>query len=386
MAKPTIIKRPKKIFFLITKGNFGGAQRYVFELATALPKSDFDVTVIAGQGDQLAEKLRSYDIKTITLPELGRDIKIKDEFTVLKILIKIFREQAPDIIHLNSSKIGALGSLAGRLAGVPKIIFTAHGWAFNEDRPWWAKKIIASIHWLTILLAHQTIAVSQKAYNDMARWPLAKGRMKIIYNGLSAISFLNKNEARKKLLPEKIDKFWIGTIAELHPNKGVDILAEAFMRLVRELLSTDIGWTLTLVIIGGGELRPQLEKFIADKRLIDRIILLGRVEDARRYLKAFDLFVLPSRTEAFPYALLEAGAAGLPVVASEVGGIPEIIPDYEKGILTPRADLSELVKSLKYMINKPAYRDLAGANLQDYVRQNFRLGQMIEKTVKLYRG
>jgi len=135
-----------KIFYLITKGNFGGAQRYVYELASSLPTSDYEVSVILGEGETLAKKLAEKNIRTIRLPELGRDINLGGDWSVFWSLYRIFRRERPDIIHLNSSKIGGLGSLAGRLAGVKKIIFTGHGWPFNEKRPWLQKKIISFYH------------------------------------------------------------------------------------------------------------------------------------------------------------------------------------------------------------------------------------------------
>lgn len=374
-----------KIMYLITKGNFGGATRYVYELATALPESDYDVSVVFGEGEALAKKLQLTKIRTLQINTLGRDLNIFQDLKVFWRLWQLFRQEKPDIIHLNSSKIGGLGALAGRLAGVKKIIFTGHGWAFNEDRPWLAKKLIAVGHWLTILLAHQTIAVSKKVLEQISTWPGVKGKITLIYNGIDKINFLSERDARLLLLPDKTDKFWLGTIAELHRNKGLDILIDAFARLVKNLISSQLGWSLYLVIIGEGEEHGRLEKLISSKRLEGRIILLGQVEDARKYLKAFDIFILPSRTEAFPYALLEAGYAGLPIIASEVGGIPEIITDAESGLLVPAGNVAELEKSLKYMITKAHYRALVGPNIEKKIKADFSFKQMLKETIELYR-
>lgn len=375
-----------KIIYLITKGFWGGAQRYVYELATSLPESDYEVKVVFGEGDALEKKLQLVKIQTQRLNSLGRDLNLGRDLKSFWSLYKLFRLEKPDIIHLNSSKIGVLGTLAGRLAGVKKIIFTGHGWSFNEDRFWLTKKILVLGHWLTIILAHQTIAVSRQVFDQVATWPKVKNKITLIYNGIETINFLSERDARILLLPDKIEKFWLGTVAELHHNKGLDILIEAFARLVKSLLSSQLGWSLYLVIIGEGEDRGRLEKLISAKRLDGRIILLGQIEDARKYLKAFDIFILPSRTEAFPYALLEAGYAGLPIVASEVGGIPEIIPDAEYGLLVPPGNVIELEKSLKYMITKDHYRALIGPNIAKKIKADFSFKQMLEKTIELYRS
>ena len=375
-----------KIFYLITKGNFGGAQRYVYELASSLPTSDYEVSVILGEGETLAKKLAEKNIRVVSLPELSRNINLASDWSVFWSLYRIFRRERPDIIHLNSSKIGGLGSLAGRLAGIKKIIFTGHGWPFNEKRPWWQKKILTFFSWLTIVFSHQTILVAKSLMKPISAWPLTTGKLKIIHNGIDYINFLSERDARTLLLPNKADKFWIGTVAELHPNKGLDILIEAFARLVKDMLGSQTGWSLYLVIIGEGEERARLEKIISDKRLDGRIILLGQVEEARKYLRAFDVFVLPSRTEALPYALLEAGSAGVPIVASEVGGIPEIIPDAEYGLLVPPENIHELEKSLKYMVIKDHYRALVSHKIQDFIRTNFSQKEMAEETIKLYQN
>ena len=138
-----------KILFVITKGNWGGAQKYVFDLATSLPKEKFNVSVACGEGEALPKKLVEAGIRVIPIPFLGRDINILNDCSVFFRLIKLFIAERPDVVHLNSSKIGGMGALAARMAFVPKIVFTAHGWTWNEDRSYLSKKIIVFISWLT---------------------------------------------------------------------------------------------------------------------------------------------------------------------------------------------------------------------------------------------
>ena len=390
-----------KIFYFITKGNFGGAQRYVFEMAKNLPKNNFDITVIMGEGRELREKLNRLGIRTIQLETLVRDIKIVADWKTFRLLFRIISQEKPDILHLNSSKAGGLGAFAGRLAKVPKIIFTIHGLAFNENRPSWQKHLIKLGHWLSIILCHQVIVVAESLKKQIESWPRVKKKIIVIHNGLDTVKFFNRFVARNELLnyfPPEIrqlknknvasqnmqTKFWIGTVSELHKNKGLDILIEAFAGTVKSMLGSSIGWSLVLVIIGDGDEKASLQKLIRDKRLEDRIFLLGRIPDARNYLNALDIFTLTSRTEALPYTILEAGAAGLPVVASDVGGISEIIPEPEYGILVPPGNVKEIEKSLLYLIKKPEYRKLAGANLKKRIQENFSIKKMVTETVGLY--
>ncbi len=375
-----------KIFYLITKGNFGGAQRYVYELATTLPRADFAVTIILGEGEILEKKLIGAGLPVIKISSLQRNINLLADLKSFGAIWKLLRREKPQIIHLNSSKIGGLGALAGRLAGVPKIIFTIHGLAFNEARPVWQKLLIKLSHWLSIILCHQVITVADCLREQMIAWPGVKNKIITIHNGLPTIKFFEKSVARRELFPGRNDCFWIGIISELHPNKGLDLLIEAFTLTVRALLGDSLGWSINLMIIGEGEELEKLKWLARAKRLEDRIHFLGRVEDVRSYLKAFDIFALTSRTEAFPYAVLEAGGAGLPVIASEVGGISEVITDSELGILVPPGNVEEIKKSLLFMLKKPKYRTLVGKNLRQRITTNFSLKKMVEKTIALYRN
>jgi len=154
-------KSNKKILYVITKSNWGGAQRYVYDLATHAKERGFTVLVACGSTGELTERLEKKDIPLRIIPSLGRNVRIFKELHAFFALLFLFRKERPDIIHLNSSKVGAMGGLAGRIARVPKILFTAHGWAFNEERTLFSRIIIAFIHYLTVFFSHQTIAVSK---------------------------------------------------------------------------------------------------------------------------------------------------------------------------------------------------------------------------------
>jgi glycosyltransferase involved in cell wall biosynthesis len=265
-------------------------------------------------------------------------------------LIGIFRKERPDIVHLNSSQMGGSGAFAARLTGVKKIIFTGHGWAFNENRPGWQKMLARFFHILTILLSHQTIAVSHITKEQIGK-PWNK-KMIVIRNGLHAIDFVNKKSARELLLAKIVEQnpeaqkillenpTWIGTISELHKTKGLDFAIEAIAKIENVIF----------VVIGDGEERKNLERLIRRCKAEQKIFLLGRIEMASRYLKAFDIATLTSVTEALPYFLLEAGAAGLPIIASNVGGIPEIIENDVTGILIRKR--SSLLSNISCKIRK----------------------------------
>ena len=150
----------RKILYVITKASWGGATRYVSDLAIAAKKKGHDVTVAYGSPGALSGRMRDVGIRTIAIESLSRDIKVGKDILVLRELVRLFNREQPDIVHLNSAKAGGLGAFAARIAGVPRIVFTAHGWAFNEDRPQWQKMLIRLLSGITVTLAHPTLRVS----------------------------------------------------------------------------------------------------------------------------------------------------------------------------------------------------------------------------------
>ena len=368
----------KKIIFVITKSNWGGAQRYVYDLATALHVRGTSVLVAAGGDGELMARLQGVGVETISVGGLARDMHLGSELKAFKVLLSLFRTHKPDVVHLNSSKAG-LAALAARLAGVPKIVFTVHGWgAWNEARPLLQKVLIAVVYWITLLLSHEVIMVSRETRKQGRFFPFVQKRITIIHNGVHPIPFLSREEARKKLLPHSNRSLWIGTIGELHPIKGHHLLIEAYEHFVPYFPDSE------LVIIGEGQERSALERQMRIEGVSDTTHLMGHLPDAAMYLQAFDIFVLPSRSEGLPYVLLEAAQAGLAVVATAVGGSLEIVTDETTGVLLPYGDRSLLTEALEYVAGDETLRQQLGTALKAYVEKEFGIEQMIEQTLSLY--
>ncbi len=369
-----------KILYLVTKSNFGGVQRYVYELATALPKEKFDVCVaFGGTGEKgaphgaLKRLLDEKNIRSITLPFLMRDISLVDEFRALLTIVRMLKKERPDVLHVNSSKAGGLGALAGRFARVPRIIFTAHGWPHQEERPFYWKVLAYLASWLTVLLSHHTIVVSKR---DMKNAPAFGARMRNSYipNGIHPFEVLPRNEARhaievaaEKTIPQDVP--WIGAVAELTRNKGLDLA-------ISGLASNP---SAVLVLIGSGEDRGKLALLAHELGVHDRVYFAGFIEDARKLLSAFDVYIMPSRKEGLPYGLLEARHAKIPIVASDVGGIPEVM-EYSEGILLSNNTSSELAEAIRTIISKSPHRTKAPSS----TTEKFSFKTMLESTVTVY--
>lgn len=357
-----------KIIYGITKSNFGGAQRYVFDLAVGAKNAGHEVAVLCGGNGPLVEKLKVEGIKVITIPDLGRDISILNDWKTFRFILKILKAEKPDIFHTNSSKMGGIGNLAGRIARIKKIIFTSHGWAFNENRNWLSKLIILKLVWYTIIFSHKTVCVSEKTKSQVSWMPFIKNKLVVVHNGIEKF----------ELVPRTDNSFVVGTIAELHHIKGLDILLKAWAVFKKN----NVG---RLEIFGSGEERENLQNMAKNLGISDSVIFKGYVENARSYLLAFDIFVLPSRSENLPYAILEAGVASRAVIASNVGGIPEIIQNENCGILVEKENVSALSEALIKLANNQNFRETLGNNLHKVVTEQFSKEKMLRETLTLYK-
>lgn len=305
------MKTKKKILFLVTQSEFGGAQRFIYTLVTNL--KNCDIVIGAGpEGDDkngLLFALEKEGINTIHLKYLRRGVNPFFDILGLFEIKNLLKKERPNILFLCSSKAGFLGSLAGRNK-VNKIIYRIGGWTFNDPWPVWKKKLYICIEKFSAKWKDIIVNNSDSDRKQAIRIGI-KPRDKIItiYNGIDDLGFLSKERAREFLKLKNSD-FVVGTIANDYPAKGLKYLRKAMENINGEL-----------VIIGKGN------KYIPD---------------AYKYLKAFDVFVLPSVKEGFPWTILEAIKAEIPIVATCVGAVPEIINEYiEPG------NVEELVKAIK---------------------------------------
>jgi glycosyltransferase involved in cell wall biosynthesis len=388
----------KKILYVITKSVWGGAQRYVYDLATNLPRDNFEVTVVAGEKGILVEKLRKAGVRTIALETLQKKSGI---FSVLFDLVnirlffnlfKLFLKERPDVIHLNSSKAGGIGAIAAFIFKTlhpigytvsPKVIFTVHGWPFKENRPLPSRALIFFLSWLSSLFHDRIILINTADLKSAEKFVPPKKRV-LIFNGVEEISFFSRQEARtffsKKIWANIAENdLLIGTVAELTKNKGLHYLIDAIPWIKDRIPDKKY----RILILGEGEERQNLQSKIRRYGLEKTIFLVGFIPDAKCYLKGLDLFVLPSLKEGLPYTIIEAMQAGLPLIATEVGGIPDIIEHGKDGCIIKPKNSKELAEKLTEFMERPElYRKYAEKAFNK--SKKFSLQTMIEKTITIY--
>ena len=376
----------KRVLFLITQSEFGGAQRFLYELTTRLDKEKYEILVASDSEEKngFLNSLKQKGIKTKSLKFLRREVNpIFDCLGIIE-LIKLINNFKPDYLHLNSSKAGILGSTAVfkiKLLRPTKFkdlknIYRIGGWSFNDPWPLWKKKLFILAEKITAKFKDIIVVNNKNDYEQALRLKIKpKKELKLIYNGIDAlkIEFLPKDEARLKLKVSQTD-FIIGTIANFYPTKGLEYLIEA-VKLLKNY---------KLIIIGDGQLRENLELRIKDYGLKKEVMLLGQIPEARKFMKAFDIFVLPSVKEGFPWVILEAMAAKVPVIATSVGVVPEIIENGKNGIIVEPKNPQQIAEAIKYLMENERVRQGLPINAHQTVLFKFPIEKMVKETEELF--
>ncbi len=294
-----------------------------------------------------------------------------------KELYRIIAQGHFQVVATHSTKAGLLGRLAAALARVPLIIFTAHGFSFNEPSSKAKHHFMVLQEKLGARLGDHIIAVS----DFDRRAALAKGICKeaeitTVHNGIDIRALEKIQGFRKEDIGLPRDSRVVGTIANFYPNKGLGFFVDAFATAAGELKNTHA------VMVGDGPMMAEIRAQVQSKGLAKRVDFFGYRDDATRFLSAFDVFVLSSVKEGFPWALLEAMAFGKPVAATKVGGVAEMVG--ETAMLVPPRDIHALASAISELSSDRRRSSSLGEAARETVLQNFTLDRMIEKTEQLY--
>lgn len=381
----------KKILYLVTQTEPGGAQKYIYDLATHLDDSKYVAEVAIGKGEKedWLKKLEEKGFKVWYLKHLVREVNPWHDFLSAFELNNLFDKIQPDIIHLNSSKIGSTGAVLAwiykKLSHRPdvKIVYTAHGFVFTEPLSILRKGFYIWSERISGLFKDKIICVSEQDKIIGLNHKIANHKKFItIRNGieLNNLKFLEKKQARKKIslgnqLPAANN--WVGTIANLYSTKGLEYLIRS-AKILTEKYSK-----LIFVVIGEGSLRKNLEEKIEELNLENKFFLIGTMDNAAQYLKAFNIFCLPSIKEGLPYTLLEAMAARLPVIVTRVGGMVEVIEPDVNGLTVPPKKPRELARAIETLLNNTKLQNKFIKNNLEKIKK-FNLEKMVCETEKLY--
>ncbi len=378
--KVNAMNHKPKLLYIVTQAQWGGAQRYVSELANAL-QGEFEVTIATGRREQSEFRISNLESRNKELKNLVREINPLRDILAIFEIANFLKKEKFDLVHLNSSKAGFIGALANVLAGRPsKVVYTAHGWVYLEPLPWLTKKFYLWLERLAAGLREATIVLGETEKQVALKYGTARANsLAVIPQGLdfSKLQFLPREEARAALGLET-NAFILGTIANNYPTKGLKYFDEALQKIKFQIPQLRQGFD--------GQASSKFQAAIIGESFgskFDNLLMLGHKDEAYQYLKAFDIFVLPSVKEGFPFVLLEALAAGLPIVATAVGAIPEIVANNKSGLLVPPADSEALAEAIQKLLVNENLRQQLGAGALERSK-NFDFQNTLEKTKSLY--
>lgn len=363
-----------QILQLIGGGEIGGAEQHVLTLLQGLHAERFKLIsgcLVDGPFADLTEYL--------AIPTLRFPMKHALDLTCLPSLISELRKQKVDLIHTHGSRANLLGRLAGRWTHIP-VISTVHSSLSKDYLSRKAALAALGLDRLTLPLTSGIITVSDALHREVA----SRGgkNIRTIYNGIQPLSQMEDADYRQNQRTH-FRKQWripdnalvLGSIARLHPTKGLDTLVEASAQLLSHFPH------LHVLIIGEGPLRAKLEESLKNAGV--PYTLPGFIPKAYQILPAMDLFILPSLSEGMGLVLLEAMQAYLPLIATRVGGVPEVIREGQDGLLIPPSDTQALVKACQTLLTEPSLSEkLIKSGLERW--QTFHQEKMIQKTENFY--
>ena len=373
MDKSRIDNSPHRfrILYIITRGDLGGAQTHVFDLAQQLARKGFEVHVAMGNRGPLWEQLAETQVSVHHISALIRSISVHYDVKALQQTIDLIRKIKPALITAHSSKAGILGRMAARRCRIP-ITFTAHGWAFTEGVPYGRRRFYVLAERLAAGWTDKIICVSEYDRQLALKYGVGrKEQLVTIHNGIPELSEDHMAE------PEEGNPVRLIMVARFSEPKNQRLLIMAIDNLE---CSNDF----EVCLVGDGPLLESCRELAAERGLLDKVKFLGARKDIPELLSRAHIFVLTSNWEGFPITILEAMRAGLPVIASDVGGVGEAVVDGKTGFLIPRGDIEVLKDRLTRLIDNPGLRVELGQAGQQRFTENFTIDIMLAKTVSVY--
>lgn len=359
-----------KIAFVITRSDdIGGAQIHVRDLSTALRAAGHDAVVVAGANGVLADQLRARGVPYYPVHHLARAVGPLQDIRSIVELREVLREIRPDIISTHSTKAGFIGRIAGKSLGI-STLFTAHGWGFTDGRPPLQVAAFWVIERTAAAWAARIITVCESDRAAAVRMHVAPSdRLVTIHNAMPDVNRTLRAQPGKS--PAQLVM-----VARLSHWKDQPTLLQALAGL------KELDWRLEL--IGDGPLREELEALVESLGLTARVAFLGYRRDVPERIADAQVFVLMSKWEGFPRSILEAMRAGLPVVATDVGGVRESVVDGTTGFVIPPGDTDRLRESLRQLISDADLRVRMGRAGRIRYEEKFTFDRLVERTTEVY--
>jgi glycosyltransferase involved in cell wall biosynthesis len=378
--------RPLRIAIVIARLNVGGPATHVIGLAAGLPRDGFTVRLLAGREGRgeagmqyLADEM---GVRPELVPELSPHLGPADALAFLR-LWRIFREWKPDVVHTHTAKAGAVGRAAARCAGVPVVIHTFHGHVLRGYFSPPAEAFFRMIERTLTRITDRIVTLSPALRDDLAAMGIAPPeKIDVIPLGMDLAAFRDCAARRGELRDELgigPREALVGTVGRLVPIKNHRLFLESARSMV------DSGNPVRCIIVGDGGLCDSLKEYASRLGIAERVRFLGWKKDMAPVYAALDLFALTSDNEGTPVAVIEAMAAGVPVAATAVGGVPDVVRDGETGRLVPPGDARAMSRAWAAALSEKAESKRMADRARREVERQFGRERMISAMAGMYR-
>jgi glycosyltransferase involved in cell wall biosynthesis len=386
--------RPLRICRVVARLNVGGVAVHIAQLTAGLDSERFTqlvVTGVEGRGEaSMLPMVRARGVEPVVIPELGRDLSVRNDFVSLVKLYRLFRRWRPDVVETHTAKAGTLGRVAALLAGVPVRVHVFHGHIFQGFFGPRQTRLFVAIERLLARASTRIVALSDEQRDELLAYGVGRpDQMAVVPLGLDLGPYLEAPRAvgdlRAELglaeTPASVAPI-VGIVGRLVPTKAHEVFLAGAERILATLPEA------RFVVVGDGERRPALETLAARPPLAGRVHFLGwRSSDALRAIYAdLDLLTLTSDAEGTPVVVIEGMTAGCPVVATDVGGVRSMVRDGETGHLVPPRDPDAWARACLSLLGDPARRQAMGTAARAAVYPKYDVSTLLRTMTDFYLG
>ena len=382
-----------KVVRIITRMNVGGPAIQAALLSAGLDKQRFSCTLITGRvlsnESDMSYLAKELGVEPLVISELHKGSNLVDDFIGFRKLYKFLKREKPDVMHTHGAKAGALGRLAARLTGVPVVIHTFHGHMFHSYYNRLKTKYFLLIERLLVKITDKIVVISRRQEEEIKRYLNLKdtGKLHLIPLGFGLDIFLNADTGdkgdkirREKNIPR--EAVVVGAAGRLTAIKNYSMLIKA----AKEVKKKNSDRIVKFLIAGHGDLKEELNALAGRLGIQEDVIFTGEIKrkDIDSLYRAMDIVALTSLNEGTPVSLIEALASAKPVVATDVGGVRDIVEDGKSGFIVPSNDINAFSEATSILINDEKKRNEFGLRGRDFVKERHSKDKLIKAIENLY--
>jgi glycosyltransferase involved in cell wall biosynthesis len=375
-----------KVMRIIARLNVGGPSIHVVNLNAGLNSARFESLLVSGTENpgegSMIDYAQRHGVQPVMVPEIVGEATFKPrDAKALSKLYRLMRREQPHIVHTHTAKAGFLGRLAARIAAVPIVVHTYHGHVLHSYYSPFKSELLRRMEQGLALLTDHVVAVSERVKSDLVKYAVAPPeKISVIPLGFDLEPFHSAQVWQGQFRNEfgLNGAALVGIVGRIFPIKNHRLFLDAAARVAQQESNA------RFVVVGDGVMRPEIERYARQLGLAERVLFTGWRRDLPRIYADLNVLVVSSDNEGTPVSAIEAMASGRAVVATRVGGLPDLVADGETGILVEPRDPDALAQAVLHLLHEPEAASRMGEAAQRATSERFAVGRLIADTEALY--